>query len=215
MNVLLVAATTLEIKPFLDHYRQKGFAGKEVDILITGPGLLAATHSLTRQIGLKKPDLVMQAGIAGCFNKKMPLGSIVAVKQEVVADEGVVEAKKFRTLFDLQLVKADQYPFNKGWLVNPDANKLIKENGFKAVNGITINQITTDPRKIKEYLSRYKVVVESMEGAALHYVCLQSAIPFLQLRGISNYIGERNKAKWNFQKPITNLNKAIITLLEK
>ena len=215
MNVLLVAATALEIKPFLDHFREKGFASHEVDVLITGPGLMAATHSLTGQIALKKPDLVLQAGIAGCFNKKIPLGSVLAIKQEVVADEGVVEAKKFKTLFDLKLTKANQFPWKNGWLVNPDATKLIKGNGFKGVNGITINQITTDPRKIKEYQLRYKAVVESMEGAALHYVCLQSAIPFLQLRGISNYIGERDKSKWNFQKPIQNLNKAIITVLEK
>jgi futalosine hydrolase len=214
MNVLLAAATTLEIKPFLDRFRQKEFAGHEVDILITGPGLMAATHSLTGQIGLKKPDLVIQAGIAGCFNKKMPLGSIVAVKQELVADEGVVEGKKFKTLFDLKLVKAGQFPFKNGWLVNPGTNRLLKGNRFKAVNGITVNQITTDPRKIKEYQSRYKAVVESMEGAALHYVCLHSAIPFLQLRGVSNYIGERNKAKWDFQKPIANLNKALISMLE-
>ena len=215
MNVLLVAATALEIRPFLDHFRQKGFTNHEVDVLITGPGLMAATHSLTGQIGLKKPDLVIQAGIAGCFNKKMPLGSIVAVKQDMVADEGVVEAKKFKTLFDLKLVKANQFPYKNGWLVNPDADKLIRGNGFKAVKGITINQITTDPRKIKEYISRYKVVVESMEGAALHYACLQSAIPFLQLRSVSNYIGERDKSKWDFQKSIGNLNKALITLLEK
>jgi futalosine hydrolase len=215
MNVLLAAATTLEIRPFLDYFRQNAFTKQEVDVLITGPGLMTATYSLTRQISLKKPDLVIQAGIAGCFNKKMPLGSIVAVKQEVVADEGVLEEKKFKTLFDLKLVKASQVPYKNGWLVNPGANKLIKGHGFKVVNGITVNQITTDPRKVKEYLSRYKAVVESMEGAALHYVCLQSGIPFLQLRGISNYIGERNKAKWDFQKPIENLNKALITMLEK
>jgi futalosine hydrolase len=215
MNVLLAAATPLEIKPFLEQFSQKEFPGYEVDVLITGPGLMAATYSLTRQIGLKKPDLIIQAGIAGCFNKKMPLGSLVAVKQDVVADEGVVEAKKFITLFDLKLVKVNQFPFKKGRLVNPDSDELIKGNGFKAVNAITVNQISTDPRQIKAYQSRYKAVVESMEGAALHYVCLQSGIPFLQLRGISNYIGERNKAKWNFQKPIAELNKAIISMLEK
>ena len=215
MNVLLVAATALEIRPFLDHFRQNGFEKHEVDVLITGPGLMAATHSLTGQLAIKKPQLVIQSGIAGCFNKKLVLGSVVAVKQEVVADEGVVEAKKFKTLFDLKLVKENQFPWKKGWLINPDVGKLIKGLGLKAVNGITINQITTDPRQIKEYISRYKAVVESMEGAAVHYVCLQSAIPFLQLRGISNYIGERDKSKWDFRNSIGNLNKAIIKLLEK
>lgn len=214
MNVLLAAATTLEIKPFLDHFREKGFEQYGVDVLITGPGLMAATHSLTRQIGLKRPDLVIQAGIAGCFDKKTPLGSIVAVKREVVADEGVTEGKRFNTLFDLRLIKGNQFPFKNGRLVNPDTDNFIKKNGFKAVNGVTVNQISTDPRQIKGYHLRYKAFVESMEGAALHYVCLQSAIPFLQLRGVSNYVGERDKSKWNFQKPIGNLNKALITMLE-
>jgi futalosine hydrolase len=35
-----------------------------------------------------------------------------------------------------------------------------------------------------------------MEGAALHMVCLENKIPFLQIRGISNWIGERDKSKW-------------------
>jgi futalosine hydrolase len=211
MNVLLVAATALEIKPFLDHFKNNWFKRHEVDVLITGVGLMATTYSLTRQIGLKKPELVIQAGIAGCFNKEIPLGSLVAIKQDVVADEGVFEAGKFRTLFDLKLVKPNQAPFKNGWLVNTGINKY----GIKAVNGISVNQVTTDHRQIKEYKLLYNAVTESMEGAALHYICLQSAIPFLQLRGISNYVGERNKAKWNFKKPIENLNKAIITLLEK
>jgi futalosine hydrolase len=53
-----------------------------------------------------------------------------------------------------------------------------------------------------------------MEGAALHYVCLLEKIPFLQVRSISNYIGERNKKKWNIKESINNLNKELIRLLE-
>ena len=215
MNVLLVAATVQEITPFLDHFKNGGIVKHEVDVLISGLGLMTTTHGLTRQIAIKKPDLAIQAGIAGCFNRRMPLGSIVAVKQDVVADEGVVEFREYKSLFDLKLLKPNQHPYSKGWLANPYANTFIKKNGFTPVNGISVNQITTDPARIKEYRTRFKAVVESMEGAALHYVCLQENIPFLQLRGVSNYIGVRDKSKWDFQKPIQNLNKAIIALLEK
>jgi futalosine hydrolase len=54
-----------------------------------------------------------------------------------------------------------------------------------------------------------------MEGAALHYVCLMEKIPFLQIRSISNYIGERNKKNWNMKESIINLNKELIRLLEQ
>lgn len=56
-------------------------------------------------------------------------------------------------------------------------------------------------------------VVESMEGAAFHYVCLQQQIPFIQLRSISNEIGERDKSKWEMKKAITQLNEKLIDLL--
>ncbi len=45
-----------------------------------------------------------------------------------------------------------------------------------------------------------------MEGAALHYVCLQEQIPFVQIRSVSNYVGERDKTKWKMKEAIENLN---------
>ena len=45
-----------------------------------------------------------------------------------------------------------------------------------------------------------------MEGAAFHYVCLQQKIKFLQLRSISNRVGERDKTKWAMKEAIANLN---------
>ena len=53
-----------------------------------------------------------------------------------------------------------------------------------------------------------------MEGAALHYVCNSFNIPYLQIRSISNYIGERDKSKWEIKKAIENLNKEIIKLIK-
>jgi futalosine hydrolase len=54
-----------------------------------------------------------------------------------------------------------------------------------------------------------------MEGSALHYVCLMENIPFIQLRSISNYIGERNKKKWDMQDSIKNLNNELVKLVKK
>ncbi len=55
---------------------------------------------------------------------------------------------------------------------------------------------------IQFYRDTFNPVTESMEGAALHYVCLMEKIPFLQIRSISNYIGERNKKKWDMMDSI-------------
>jgi futalosine hydrolase len=211
MNILLVAATAKEITPFFEYYSTTK-KWKDIDILITGIGLTATTYRLLKQIHLKKPDLAIQAGVAGCFDKKMPLGSVVIIKKEAIADQSVVELKKLKTLFDLELVPEDHFPFTKGWLENN--NSILKKTRLKKVNGISINEITTSKQKIKFYQKAFQPVIESMEGAALHYTCLMEKIPFIQIRSISNYIAERDKKKWDMKKSITNLNKELIKFIE-
>ncbi len=214
-NYLLVAATALEISPLLEQLRSdRGWpASCNIDVLVTGIGLTATTYSLTRHLAIKRPDLVIQAGVGGCFDPRIKLGSVLAIKKETIADQSVIELNELKSLFDLKLVPQDQYPYSKGWLVNK--NELLKKTRLKQVGGISVNEISTSPKKIAFYRQHFDPVVESMEGAALHYVCLMEKIPFIQLRGISNYIGERNKKKWSMKETVSNLNKELIKLLDK
>jgi futalosine hydrolase len=212
MNWLLAAATTKEISPFLNYYRNSG-DNADIDVLITGIGLPATSYSLTKQLGMKRPDLVLQAGIAGCFDKNILQGSVVVVKQDTIADLSVIENKELKTMFDLGLIKPNQFPFRNGWLMNPHKDILGKTR-LKMVKAISVNHITTARQISNLYQRTFQPVIESMEGAALHHVCLMEKIPFLQIRGISNYIGERNKTKWNIKDAITNLNQEIIKLSE-
>src|SRR5207247_568006 len=150
---------------------------------------------LVKQLQLKKPELVIQVGVAGCFDKQLPLGSVVIIKQDTIADESVVELKRLKTIFDLGLISPNEFTYSKGWLINSNKT-FLKRSGLKTVKGISVNQITASKEMIVFYKNKFNPVVESMEGAAMHYVCLMEKIPFLQLRSISNYIGERNKKKW-------------------
>lgn len=215
MTCLLTAATAFEIAPFLQHYRNSDvpfYVDIHIDVLITGVGLMPATYTLQKQLQMKKPDLVIQAGIGGSFDRALPLGTVVAVKKDTIADLGVMEKKQFHTVFDMGFAQPDQFPFKKGWLVNPGLH-LMKKNSLKKVSAVSVNQITGSAQTARLYADKYKPVVESMEGAALHYVCLMEKIPFLQLRSISNYAGERNKKNWKIKESIASLNNELIRLL--
>jgi futalosine hydrolase len=212
MNILLIAATAREIQPFFEYYRSNKRA-QDIDILITGIGLTAATYHLLKQLTLKRPDVVVQAGVAGCFDASIPLGTIVIVKKEAIADESVIESEKLKTLFDLELVPRDQFPFKNGWLEND--HKILQGTSLKKVKAISVNQITTSAQQLKFYVKTFQPVIESMEGAALHYTCLMEKIPFVQLRSISNYVTERNKERWDMKKSIVNLNAELLKLIEK
>ena len=211
MNILLISATAKEIAPFFEYYRNSKRA-QNIDILITGIGLTAATYHLLKQVNLKRPDLIIQAGVAGCFNKKIPLATVVMVEKETIADQSVIELKRLKTIFDLELVPHDQFPFENGWLVND--HELLKRSKLKKVKAISVNEITTSKQRVKFYKKAFNPLIESMEGAALHYTCLLEKISFIQLRSISNYITERDKKKWDMKKSIVRLNDELINLVE-
>ena len=211
-NILVAAATAKEIDSFISLVRKVYFSKNNIDILISGIGLTASTYHLIKQLALKKYDLVIQAGVAGSFDLNIPLGAVVAVKQDTIADQSVIELEKLKTLFDLKLVPQDQHPYKKGWLINPNKD-VLKKTKLKIVKGISVNQISTSKQMIQFYRDTFDPVTESMEGAALHYVCLMENIPFLQIRSISNYIGERNKKKWDMNQSIYDLNNALVSII--
>jgi futalosine hydrolase len=211
-NILVAAATAKEINPFIQSLRNGQLSKNNIDVLISGIGLTASTYHFTKQLKVKEYDLVIQAGVAGSFDRKIPPGAVVAVKQDAIADQSVIELKKLKTLFDLKLVPQDQHPHRKGWLVNPNIATL-KKIKLKTVKGISVNQISTSKQMIKFYKNVFDPVTESMEGAALHYVCLMEKVPFVQIRAISNYIGERNKKKWDMNDSINNLNQALKSII--
>lgn len=212
MNCLIIAATAIEIQPFLQVINTQKLKKVSVDVHITGIGLTATTYSLLNQIRIKRPDLIIQAGVGGCFDKAIPLGAVVAIKKEAIADQSVVELGKLKTLFDLNLLPQNKFPYQKGWLVNN--HSVLKKLKLKKVSGISVNEITTSTQKVKFYQQHFNPVIESMEGAALHYVCLMENIPFVQIRSISNYIAERNKKNWNMKQSIINLNSELANFIQ-
>ncbi|MEY3559644.1 MAG: futalosine hydrolase [Bacteroidota bacterium] len=215
MNCLVIAATPIEIRPLLEKLKEGNIPisnSIQLDVLITGIGLLATSYSLQKQIQLKRPDLIIQAGVGGCFDKKMKLGRVFIIKKEAIADQSVIELNALKTLFDLDLVPANQPPYQKGWLVNP--HPIVKKLRLPKVTGVSVNEITTQLQKVRFYKKQFNPLIESMEGAALHYVALQENIPFIQLRSTSNYTAERNKKNWNMPAAIHSLNQSLLNLLQ-
>lgn len=180
----------------------------------SGVGMLASAVSLTRLVSEEKPDLIIQAGIAGCFDPDISLGKVVVVKEEILGDVGVEEDGKWKDLFDLKLEKSNYHPFEKRKLPNPwlSTYNLLK---LPELTGITVNQISTQPTRIEQLKKKYGAAVESMEGAALHFICREANIPFIQIRAISNYVGERNKAHWKMKEAIEALNEVLVKYVDR
>ena len=216
MRVIITAATNGEWMPSFQKINP-AYAGTNKRFSVgfheSGIGLLASSVSLMKMFVQETPSLIIQVGIAGCFDKKIPLGKVFAVKDDFAGDIGVMENKVWKDLFDLKLDKPNDAPYEKKSLPNPWLSQynLLK---LPTKKGVTVNTISTDKNKIDLYSGRYKATLESMEGAALHYMGRDLNIPFIQIRAVSNYVGERTKAKWEMQEAIYNLNETLLQYLD-
>lgn len=210
MRIIITAATEFELS--LLKHKFKSTKERDVIFIATGIGMLATAVSLMHLIYDHKPDFIIQIGIAGGFNVKEKLGKVYLVEEEFLGDVGVVENGKWKDAFDLQLAKANSKPFKKKGLLNSNINKY-NHLELPIVKGVTVNQISTDNNHIQQLIKKYNPIIETMEGAALHYVCILNNIPFLQIRSISNYIGERDKTKWKIKLALNNLSKTAIAVI--
>ena len=83
---------------------------------------------------------------------------------------------------------------------------------MKMVSSATVDFITDSQELNGSVYTKYSPDIESMEGAAFHYVALLEEVPFIQVRSISNVVGERDKKNWKMDEAISALNKALDTL---
>ena len=205
MQVLIVAATSQEILPLIS-------TNNAVDVLITGVGVPATLFHLQKRLNQIDYDFVIQAGIAGSYSPIIKLGEVVSVKADTFADIGMEEKESYTTLFQSGLADKDAFPFENGWLIN---NNILSSIPVRTVKAITINKLSDSKLQKQQFNHHFSPDIESMEGAALHYVCLQFQLPFLQLRSISNIVGERDKTKWKIHEAIDNLNNSLFDLLNQ
>lgn len=211
MKILLTSATEREVELHNIKLIKNG-ADKKIDLLITGIGVAFTIYHLTTSLVQTRYDMVIQAGIAGSFTDHLQPGEVVLVRQDTFADCGTEENGVFKNSFDSGLANENEFPFERGWLINQ--NEFLDAGFLKTVKAITINKITNNKKQINQQKNIFKADIESMEGAALHYVCLQTGIPFLQIRSISNKVGERDKSKWRMKEAIRNLNNKVEQLLQ-
>jgi len=195
MNLLVVASTQIEIAPFLAHP-----ASKHCDILISGVGVPSTTFLLTKQLLHHHYDLVIQAGVAGTSSDQVGIGDIVLVTKDAFADLGALEQDGFKSVADMDLSHELE------WITNPN-HDLLNRFDLKKVSAVTVNMVTDHKSVLTALSAKWKhPEIESMEGAAFHYVCKHLEKRFVQMRTICNRVGDRDKSNWKIKEAVEALN---------
>lgn len=204
MNILVVFPSALEAQNF------SVLTTHNVNVLVSGIGGFATMYSLTKYCTENRPDFIIHAGICGAFDETLQLGEVVNVMIDHFADFGVFENGKWKTGFEMGLVSSHKVPFTEGQLVAPNNDFA----DYPKVIGVTSQTITTTNEQKKLLFNKFQACIETMEGAYVHYVCIKEDIPFVHLRAVSNYVGERDKSKWMTRQAIENLHEQISTVIQ-
>jgi futalosine hydrolase len=67
---------------------------------------------------------------------------------------------------------------------------------------VTASLVTGVAAEAETLSRRWKAVAESMEGAAAAHICALYGVPFLEVRGISNVVGDRDRSSWEVQRAV-------------
>ena len=229
MRILITAAEQEELdcaafalrkcKGWSEHHR--------VDLVLTGIGVASTAYKITRQIYLARRegqpyDVAVNVGLAGSYDlEKFPLGSAGIIEAEHFGDLGIeLDASAgFQTLFDYKILESETFPYKGGALLRSmtmanltadgDAGLLERIENFAALFpkavGVTVQTFSGNPQKVETVYSKFSPQIESMEGAAFYYVCIWEHLPALELRSISNEVGERDRTKWDASKALKAL----------
>lgn len=159
-------------------------------------------------------DLALNLGVCGTFDLALALGTVVHVVTDRFAELGAEDGDRFLTIHELGLLDANASPFTGERLMNaapPDSAPL---RALPSVNGITVNTVHGDEPSIARAVERFAPQVESMEGAAFMYACLVHALPFAQVRAVSNVVERRNRDAWKLPDAIRALNTAAVEIID-
>ena len=169
MNPVILVPTEKEAVFFFDHGLQAH---------ICGVGMAECAAATAAAIVEERPDLIVLAGIAGAYSDGIATGETFVIESETVADLGRRNADGSFTPL---------YQKNYRATVMPEGFPTAHSNSVSTAGGLCVaGSLSTERRQAKPD----GVVIENMEGAAFFAVCERLGIPAMEVRTVSNCVGQ-------------------------
>ena len=231
--VLVVAATTFELAPLRralpgaeafsgswDTLERGRLGDLPVVLSATGIGKVNAAAGLMAAVLATRPRAVVQVDIGGAYLGSFLSNAMVAgASEELQLDLGLrradggwegLEALGFAATpaRDGRSARANLVPTHAG--LQAALSELV---GLPLLRFATLDAITADIDVGAAMQAAYDVSVESMEGAAAAQVADRLGLPFAEVRGVSNLVGERDKRLWDLDGAVEGSCRAVRSLL--
>ncbi len=172
----------------------------------TAAGLALALHTI-------EPERVVQFGIGGAFPESgLKLKQVTVAVQETHLDTGLQLDGSWHDMATLGFPLVREH-FNTFLTDHALTQRLTALTRATPCTFGTSETVTGSFARAEALYGRFGVAVESMEGAAAAQVCTALGVPFAELRGISNVVGERDKSRWALRGAVRAVNGAVLSYL--
>jgi futalosine hydrolase len=199
-------------------------AGRDIGLSVGGMGKVNAAHAATLLLTHANPEALIVFGIGGAYpSSGAKAGDLALATEEVAGDEGVLTPDGFKdtTYIGIPLVKTaaamiyNTFPASEA-LREKAHQALSSRPGIRLHSGtfITLSTCTGTSARAKELEARYHGLCENMEGAAAAQVAALHAVPWLEVRGISNLVEDRDLRAWDIPGAALVAQKAVSHILE-
>jgi futalosine hydrolase len=223
---LLITATALEAAPLKRAlpWQPRPFClgelyalpGGELYLAHLGVAKVNTAAGLALALQRLAPEAVVQFGIGGAFAASgLPLGAVAVASGEVHMDTGVQLEHGWQSMEALGFPLLQGPPPRFNDLPTDPALSAALAEAARAPRVLfgTSESVTGSLRAAKRLYERFGAAIESMEGAAAAQICAALEVPFAEVRGVSNYVGERDKTRWHLQSAIGAVNSAVQAFL--
>ena len=196
----------------------------DLDVLLinTGIGEVNAAHTSTAVVENYPVDKIINMGVGGAYpGSGLGPGDVAVASKEIFGDDGVITSKGWKDMKEIGipvLRKGRKKYFNEFPLSSP-SQAFLKAQGNREIKirsgmFITVGSATGTQKRAKELEKRFGGICENMEGAAIAQVCTMYGIPMIEVRGISNIVGIRDKRRWRLKEASENCQKVVLNLLK-
>ncbi len=201
-------------------------AGQRVMVCAGGMGKVNAAHTATL-LAHRKPDLLVIFGVGGAYpSSGAKIGDVALAKEEIAGDEGVLTLEGFKDTEFIGIPLIDTaasviyttYPAAETPLrraLKTLASRQKTDEGHVHVGTfVTLSTCTGTSVRARDLEHRYHGLCENMEGAAAAHVAELHGIPWIEVRGISNVVEDRDLQKWDIPRAAQAAQHAVWLIVE-
>jgi len=203
--------------------------GGNVVYMVSGMGKTNAVHGATILLEKFSPSMLILFGVGGAYpSSGLRVGDIAVAEKELYGDEGVMTGDGFLGIEFIGIplaVKGGKKYFNEFPLDKELAGKALgslmsvtqpSAGSIAAGSGrfVTVSTCTGTRKRALELQKRFGSICENMEGAAVAHICTLYGTPMIEIRGISNIVGDRNSAKWDIRLAAENCQEVVMEVLK-